>query len=276
MKGLSKKSKYLFLVLFLFCLVYFCLKYIEKLPSPWNNSLEYSTKVIDRNGEILRLFTTSKGYWRFSANQLSIDNNFIKALINYEDRRFYQHFGVDFWAIARAIKQLILHTSIVSGASTISMQTIRLLNPQPRTVANKILEIIQAIRMESELSKEQILSLYLSLAPYGGNIQGLEAACYFYFGKTARHLSNSEIALLIALPQSPEIRRPDRNIKNAYKARNEVLSRLLNRQLIDVDDYKIAHLQEILNKRIETPFHAVHLSQRLHQIYPNKGIISYY
>ncbi|MFK5986520.1 MAG: penicillin-binding protein 1C [Pseudomonadota bacterium] len=248
-------------------------KLIADLPRLWLEHPDYAVKVLDRNGENLRFFTTIDGFWRFPANLSQIDPKFINALIEYEDKRFYSHFGVDVWAVLRAIKQLLFTARVVSGASTLSMQTIRLLSPRPRTLVNKIREIIQAIQMESDLSKQQILSIYLTLAPYGGNIQGIEAASYFYFGKTAHLLNYSEIALLIALPQSPERRRPDRFRNRAVIARNAVLLRQLNKQSIAADDYQIAIQQAIPLKRKQTPFFAPHLSQQLHQRYPSKQLI---
>ncbi|MFK5893982.1 MAG: penicillin-binding protein 1C [Pseudomonadota bacterium] len=247
--------------------------FIASLPSPWRVPLEFSTKVTDRAGENLRFFTTREGFWRFPAQLVDIDKNFISALINYEDKRFFQHFGIDILALFRALKQFVFSSYVVSGASTLSMQTIRLLNPQSRTIKNKLLEMIQSIRMEWELSKEQILLLYLNLAPYGGNIQGIEAASYFYFGQSAKHFSPSEIALLIALPQSPERRRPDRHNQQARIARNKILQQQLANSLISEDEYQLAIQQAIKITRQKTPFYAPHLSQRLHMLYPGKQII---
>ncbi len=247
---------------------------ISSLPTPWKKAILFSVKVLDKQGQELRLFTTSTGYWRFPVNLNKIDKNFISALIHYEDKRFYQHTGIDFYAIFRAIKQLLLNSKVISGASTLSMQTIRLLNPHPRTIINKLYEMLQATRMESDLSKDEILAIYLTLTPYGGNIQGIEAASYFYFGKSAKFLSHSEIALLIALPQSPEKRRPDRHKAQALIARNTVLLRQLKNHLISTDDYRIARQQEIPSKRFKTPFYAPHVAQNLHHKYPSKTIIN--
>jgi penicillin-binding protein 1C len=245
----------------------------SNLPSPWRTPLEFSTKVTDKLGEDLRFFTTQDGFWRFPADLKNTDKRFISALINYEDKRFYQHAGVDIFALFRAVTQLLSNSQIISGASTLSMQTIRLLNPQPRTIKNKLLEMIQSFRMERELSKEKILLLYLNLAPYGGNIQGIEAASYFYFGKPPRHLSPSEIALLIALPQSPESRRPDRNKLRARAARNHVLQRQMENTLISKNEFQLAIQQPIKTTRQQTPFYAPHLTQRLHQLHPQQQIV---
>lgn len=235
----------------------------QNLPSPWQNSPPYSTQILSQEGKPLRFFTTDQGYWRFPANVDGIDKKYIEALVAYEDKRFYQHAGVDFVSLIRAIGQLIYHRRIISGASTLSMQTIRLLQPGARSVGNKFREMVQALRMESELNKQQILSLYLNLAPFGGNIQGIQAASYFYFGKPAKRLTYSEIALLIALPQSPESRRPDRHNQLARIARDRVLQRLLEDGIIESQDYDLALQQSLPRKRFGIPFYAPHMAQAL-------------
>lgn len=239
--------------------------FYNSLPNPWQKPLEYSVQIYSKDNHALRFFTTTKGYWRFPIDLKNIDKKYIEALIEYEDKRFYQHHGVDFLSLSRAVIQLISERHIISGASTISMQTIRLLQPAQRSWTNKMVEMLQAWRMEAELSKQDILALYLSLAPYGGNIQGIEAASYFYFGKTARRLTYSEIALLIALPQSPEQRRPDRHNQQASAGRNQVLNRLRDAGVITDDDFRLAKKQTLPQHRYQTPFWAPHLSQRLKQ-----------
>src|SRR5206468_12074967 len=137
------------------------------------------------------------------------------------------HHGVDPLALGRALTQLITHGRIVSGASTITMQVARLLEPRAaRSFKAKLRQIVRAIEIERALSKDEILALYLSLAPYGGNLEGIRAAALAYFGKEPRRLSLAESALLVALPQAPELRRPDRSVDAARNARDRVLDRI--------------------------------------------------
>lgn len=218
--------------------------------------------------------TTADGYWRLPAEPERIDPDFITLLLAYEDQRFMTHPGVDVLALLRASKQLLLQGKVVSGASTLTMQTVRLMQPKPRTLLNKLTEIVQALKLERKYSKHQILQQYLTLAPYGGNLQGIRAAALAYFGKEPRHLNLSETALLIALPQSPESRRPDRHPKTAAQARDYVLTRLFRQSLIDQSSMELAMEQPIPTGRKATPFHAPHLADRLHQSRPDHVVVT--
>jgi penicillin-binding protein 1C len=181
---------------------------------------------MDRRGAVLRVFPVDDGKWRMQAHLDQIDPDFIEALLSYEDKRFMSHGGVDFAAMARATGSLASAGRVVSGGSTITMQTARLLEPRPRNVGSKLIEAFRAWQLERRLSKEQILELYLTLAPYGGNLEGVRAASWAYFGREPDNLSPDQIAMLIALPQSPEARRPDLKPKAAIVARERVLMRL--------------------------------------------------
>ena len=233
------------------------------LPSPVPEEVAWSTRVVDRQGEILRLFTTDDGFWRLPARLQKTDPEFIDQLLAYEDKRFWTHPGVDLLAVARATLQTLASGRVVSGASTLTMQTVRLLEPRPRTIAGKLVEMVQALRLERSLSKQAILELYLSLAPYGGNIQGIEAASHFYFHAAATHFTPSQAALLISLPQSPESRRPDLHPLRAKRARQGVLHRLRDSGLLSKEDAQLAALQPIPAKRYPAPFSAPQLSQSL-------------
>src|SRR5262249_36624679 len=149
------------------------------------------------------------------------------ALIAYEDRRFYSHIGIDFLAFARVAAHLIRDGRVHSGASTLTMQVVRLLHPQSGGLRGKILQVIGAVKLERSLSKREILEAYLSLAPFGGNIEGVRAASLFYFGKDSRALTLEESALLVAIAQAPNKRRPDRHPLAATAARDRVLARLV-------------------------------------------------
>jgi len=255
---LKKTIQILFIFLLLMILGFILM--VQSFPPLFLKPIAYSQQILSSEGHLLRLYTTPNGYWRLPTKLDQVDPKMIKALLSYEDQRFYQHSGIDFRAILRASLQLLKNQKLVSGASTITMQTIRLLKPKPRTLKNKLLEMYQAWHLEQIYSKQQILALYLSLTPYGGNIQGLTSACLFYFQKSPAHLTLSEIALLIALPQAPESRRPDRHPIRAKKARQHVLKQLFRNESI-----QLAQNQSIITKRRTPAFYALHLSQQLHQ-----------
>lgn len=162
-----------------------------------------------------------------------VDPAFVDALLFIEDKRFYSHAGVDGAAVLRALKSWKAKGEVVSGASTITMQLVRQYKPRPRTFRSKVLESMEALRFELHFSKAEILEQYLSRVSYGGNIEGLEAASRLYFGKSPRYLTPDEIGLLIALPQAPEARRPDRHAQAAKLGRNRILARMETGGLID-------------------------------------------
>ena len=173
-------------------------------PAPLGERLAFSTVVLDRDGKLLRPYATREGRWRLPASREQVDPRFLELLLAYEDQRFAWHRGVDALALGRAFAQLITHGRIVSGASTLTMQVARLLEPRTeRSITAKLRQVVRAIEIEHALSKDEILALYLSLAPYGGNLEGVRAASLAYFGKEPRRLTLGEAALLVALPQSP-------------------------------------------------------------------------
>ena len=178
-------------------------------PPPLERAGGTSVLVTDRAGKPLRAFPTPDGRWRFAVELDRIDPDFVDALVRVEDKRFWSHHGTDWLGLGRAAFDTARSGRIVSGGSTLTMQTARMLEPRPRNVGSKLIEIWRANQLERRLSKEEILELYLSLTPYGGNLEGVRAASWSYFGHEADRLSTDEIALLIALPQSPEVRRPD-------------------------------------------------------------------
>ncbi|MEO0883671.1 MAG: penicillin-binding protein 1C [Pseudomonadota bacterium] len=202
-------------------------------PPPLDKAQTLSVMVTDRQGKPLRAFPTVEGRWRFAANLDEIDPLFVEALLAVEDKRFYRHLGVDALAIMRAATTSALAGEIVSGGSTITMQTARLLEPRERTLRSKLVEVIRALQIEARLSKREILELYLTLAPYGGNLEGVRAASHAWFGHGPEHLTDDEIALLIALPQSPEVRRPDRRPEAARQARLSIATKLVQMGALD-------------------------------------------
>jgi penicillin-binding protein 1C len=198
----------------------------QLFPPPIEKGRVVSFVAEDREGRPLRAFPVEDGRWRLAADLERIDPDFIEALLLIEDQRFYEHGGVDPLAVARATGQAIQRGRIVSGASTITMQTARLLEPRPRHLGSKIIEAFRALQLEARLSKDEILELYLTLTPYGGNLQGVRAASWAWFGREPDALTPDQIALLIALPQSPEVRRPDLRPEFAMNARAAILDRL--------------------------------------------------
>ncbi len=224
--------------------------------------IERSVEVVDREGRLLRPFALNDGRWRLAADLSSIDQRFIEMLLAYEDRRFRSHWGVDPWAMLRAIWQLASNGRVVSGGSTITMQVARLLEPRAeRTIGAKLSEMRRAISLEARLSKNEILALYLTLAPYGGTLEGVRAASLSYFGKEPRKLSLGEAALLVALPQSPELRRPDRSAGNAKAARERVLTRMISSNVVRGVELERALAETTPSSRKAMPFFAPHASE---------------
>ncbi|MGI9571679.1 MAG: penicillin-binding protein 1C, partial [Desulfobulbia bacterium] len=228
-----------------------------------------STTIVDRNGRLLRAFATNDDRWRLPVKLEGVDKGLIDMLIAYEDKRFYRHWGVDPFAIMRAASQMIWNQKIVSGGSTLTMQVARLLDGHKnRSFRTKYLQIIRAFQLEWYLTKNQILTYYFNLAPYGGNLEGVRSASLAYFGKEPRRLANHERALLVALPQSPEARRPDRFQKRARKARNRILDRSFRAGILDADDTNRAKKTTAPGRRLSFPMHAAHLTQREKQKLP--------
>jgi penicillin-binding protein 1C len=225
-------------------------------------SMPMSAEVVDRNGELLRPFTTPDGKWRLPVTLEQVDRRFIAMLLAYEDQHFETHDGIDWPSMVRAAGQFVLAGGhIVSGGSTLTMQVARLIEGQPtRDLAAKVRQLVHAEALEGQLSKDQILTLYLNLAPYGGNIEGVRAASLAYFGKEPGRLTTAEAALLVALPQSPEARRPDRDPKAAYEARSRVLDRMVSEGVIGADAAAAAKGEPIPTARREFPMLAAHLA----------------
>src|SRR5688572_22360391 len=233
------------------------------LPPPLERLASVSTLVLDREGRVLRAYTTQEGAWRLPADLGQIDPKFLHFLLAYEDQRFWTHQGVDALAAARAGWQALNHGRIVSGASTLTMQLARLMDPRARTLGAKLAEMGRALQIERRMSKDEILSAYLTFAPYGGNLEGVRAASLAYFGKEPARLTDAEAALLVALPQAPEIVRPDRFPQAATKARDKVLRLMQERGVIDERALATALTEAVPQTRKEFPLSAPHLADRL-------------
>jgi penicillin-binding protein 1C len=242
-------------------------------PAPRGEELAYSTVVLDREGRLLRPYAIPEGRWRLPATVENVDPRYLDLLLAYEDKRFRAHPGVDPLALARAAYQWAVNGRIISGGSTLTMQVARLLEPRgERTFHVKLREIVRAVELEHALSKEQILALYLSLAPFGGNLEGIRAASLAYFGKEPRRLTLGEAALLVALPQSPEARRPDRSFDAARRARDRVLERVAAAGLLPADEIQQAQAEPVPVGRRAMPMLAPHAADQALAAAPERKI----
>ena len=233
----------------------------------------YSVLVVDRDDRLLRPFLTGAGRWRLPADPDAIDPRYLAMLVAFEDRRFFDHHGVDPRAVARAAWQTVRHGRVVSGASTLTMQLARLADPAPgRTIAAKLREMARALHIEATLGKAQILRRYLDRAPFGGNLEGVRAASLAYFGKEPRRLTIAEAALLVAIPQSPTLRRPDRYPDRARAARDRVLDRMARRGVIDPETAAAAKREPVPTARRPVPRYAAHLAREVRIEQPDQTI----
>jgi penicillin-binding protein 1C len=229
-------------------------------PLPMAQARQVSTTIVDRNGKLLRAYAMADGRWRLPVDaKTNVDPGYLKLLLAYEDRRFRSHAGVDPFALGRAAFQLVTRGHIVSGGSTITMQLARLMEPRrERSVYAKLRQMVRALEIERQLTKDQILDLYLALAPYGGNLEGIRAASIAYFGKEPKRLSLAEAALLVALPQSPETRRLDRYPDVARAARDRVLDRMVEDGQVSAEDAAQAKAVPVPRLRKPLPILAPH------------------
>lgn len=222
-----------------------------------------SIEVVDRDGKLLRAYTVDGGLWRMGGNVQDVDPLYIDMLIAYEDQRFFVHHGVDPLAVLRAASQALRYGEVVSGGSTLTMQVARLLENSGTGVwQGKWRQMRLALALEQRLSKEEILALYLTHAPFGGNLEGVRAATLAWFGKEPQRLTPAQAALLVALPQSPNGRRPDRNPKAANAARVRVLERAVGARVLLEEDAQAASTTPVPTVRREFPSHSTHLADR--------------
>jgi len=242
-------------------------------PPPLPRQRDTSTLVVARDGTPLRAFADADGVWRYPATAGSVSPLYLQALLNYEDRWFWRHPGINPWALLRAGKQWVLERRIVSGGSTLTMQVARILDPYTRTPWGKAKQLLRAVQLELHLDKAQILALYLERAPYGGTIEGVEAASWAYLGKPAAQLSHAEAALLAVLPQSPSRLRPDRHPEAAQRARDKVLERLVALGVWSREAVDDARIEPVVTRALQPPLHAALLAQRLHASQPQAARI---
>lgn len=218
----------------------------------------YSTVVVDRHGELLGARIASDGQWRFPPRH-DVPEKIKVCLTEFEDRHFYRHWGVNPLAIGRAVVQNLKQKRIVSGGSTLTMQTIRLARNRPRTFGEKFIEMIWATRLEFRYSKEEILSLYVSHAPFGGNVVGLDAAAWRYYGHPAEELSWAEAATLAVLPNAPAMVHLSRSRQLLLDKRNRLLSQLYKKGILDTSSYELALSEPLPQEPLPLPQTAPHL-----------------
>ena len=217
--------------------------------------------VTDREGRVLRMFLAPDGYWRFPVRSGQVQGELVQALLTSEDQWFYFHPGVNPLSVLRACWSNLLAGRIVSGASTIPMQVARMIEPRERRLASKAVEAFRALQLSLRYSKDEVLELYLNLTPYGGNIEGVQAAAYFYFGKPPDQLALGEIALLTALPRSPLRYDPTRNARLSKQARDRVVDQLQARGLFSTGSLATARSLPLPTVRRKAPFRAPHFSE---------------
>lgn len=224
----------------------------------------YSTVVTDRNEELLGARIASDGQWRFPPRNTTPEK-IKECLITFEDKHFYHHWGVNPFAIGRAFYQNGKNKRIVSGGSTLTMQTIRLARNESRTFREKLIEMIWATRLEFRASKEEILSMYISHAPFGGNVVGLDAAAWRYFGHSADDLSWAESAMLAVLPNAPAMIHLSKGRKTLLDKRNRLLKQLLEKKTIDSSTYELAISEPLPDEPHALPQIAPYLVSRFYQ-----------
>jgi len=256
MKAIAIRYRFYLLTLFLLVVgYYFCLS---------NRIFEdsYSTVLEDRDGKLLGATIANDGQWRFPEGN-TVPEKFKIAIVLFEDKRFYQHAGVDIRSLARATQQNIKVGRIISGGSTLTMQVIRLARKdKSRTFFEKIIEVILATRLEWRYSKDEILSLYSAHAPFGGNVVGIEAACWRYFGRDAAELSWSEAALLAVLPNNPSLIHPGRNRDLLKSKRDRLLKRMLEAGIFDELTFELSISETLPENPLPLPRSAFHLLTR--------------
>lgn len=226
-------------------------------------SVPYTTVVFDGQQNLLGARIAADGQWRFPPVD-TLPKGYVEALICFEDKNFYQHFGIDPLAVARAFYINIKNKSIRQGGSTISMQVVRMaLKNQPRTIGQKLKEMLLALRLEMRFSKAEILAMYAAHAPLGGNVVGLEAASWRYFSRPASQLSTAEYALLAVLPNAPAMLHLGRNQEFLMQKRNFLLHKMKDQNLLSTEDLHLALLENLPEKPLPLPDFAPHITQRV-------------
>ena len=249
------------IILLSFVFLFFVLHFLFPLP----DRIEYSTLVTDNKGDVIHAFLTKDEQWRLKTELQEISPLLRKTIVQKEDKYFYRHFGINPIALVRALVMNVFTGRRTSGASTITMQVARALEPKRRTLGNKFIELFRALQLEMKYSKAEILQLYLNLVPYGGNIQGVKSASVLYFGKNPDHLSLAEITALSIIPNRPSSLVMGKNNEEIMKQRNKWLLRFAKEQLFTAKEIEDALAEPLNAKRNAMPQLAPHLSIKLKQ-----------
>ena len=242
---------------------------LDAPPPPLDRARQTSALALDHQGRILRAFAAAPGVWRLPAQPRDVDPLYLRMLRAYEDQRFDAHPGVDPLAAARALGQWVRHGRVVSGASTLTMQAARLLEPHKHDLTGKLGEMLRALQLERRYAKDEILGFYLTLAPFGGNLEGIRAGALAWFGKEPARLTAAEAALLVVLPQAPSRLRPDRFPDRARTARDKVLARMGQLGVLTGRQVEEARQEPLPTRLRSLPFLAPHLTDRLRAARPD-------
>ncbi|MWN06455.1 penicillin-binding protein 1C [Gilliamella sp. Pas-s95] len=271
---MKKCLRYILVFLFFFILVLLGGFFVADHFFPLSITNNKTTQtILAEDGTPLWRFADENGVWRYPIQLDDVPNDYLDVLLNYEDRHFYEHVGINPASLLRAAWQNISNKRIISGGSTISMQVARLLYPHDRTMIGKLKQIFRTLQLELHFTKDEILTLYINRAPFGGTIEGLGSASWSYFGKAPKALTRSEAVLLAVLPQAPSRLRPDRYPKRAKQARDKVLARLAQYQVWSPDIIDQVQKEEVWVYPRKKPQLAPLLARRLNQQYPNIDII---
>ncbi len=216
----------------------------------------YARVVLDRQGKPLRAFADTSGVWRYPVTLEQVSPRYIEALLGYEDRHFWQHPGVNPLAMARGVWQWLRYGRAVSGGSTLTMQVARLIEPYQRSIPGKLRQMARALQLEWHYDKRTLLTVYLNRAPFGGNLEGVQAASFAYLGKSAAKLTHAEAALLAVLPQAPSRYRPDRHPELARAARDKVMQRLVKQGAWPASVWEQGRIEPVLARGHFTPMEA--------------------
>ncbi|WP_157488248.1 penicillin-binding protein 1C [Dyadobacter crusticola] len=244
------------------------------LAFPFKPKISYATQVTDRKGKVIHAFLSDDEKWRLYTALPEITPLLSKTLIYKEDQYFYYHFGVNPFAVARAAFRNVFSGKRTSGASTITMQVVRLMQPRERTYSNKLIEMARAVQLEAHYSKKEILQFYVNLIPYGGNIEGIKSAALLYFGKSPQLLSLAEITALTIVPNRPSSLRPGAKNDALRLARNSWLQRFEQEGLFEKNLIEDALQEPLQVRRLHAPRHAPHLSLRLKKQFSGQPIIA--
>ncbi len=256
----SKAKNLIYLIIFIMMLSFVLFLFLDQLYPLDKQRLSKpsSIMILDKNDIPLRIKLSQVGFWRLGTRKDELPLLLKKSVIYFEDRYFYKHFGINPFSIVRAVYHNTFHKRII-GASTITMQVARMMYHRKRTLSNKLIEIFNALQLEWHYTKDDILTYYFNLAPYGGNIEGVKSAALFYFQKPLNELTISQIAILTSIPKNPNLNRPDRQ-KDLTKKRDIILSKLLKYHLITKEQYTRAKREAITSKRLKVPFYAPHFT----------------